>query len=98
MNKALTAVAAAATVAFLTIAAPSPAEARCRGCVVGGILGGFALGAIVGSALAGPPPPPVYVAPAPPVVVAGPRCWREPRGPSYWDGGRWIQPTVRVCQ
>ena len=96
MRKTLAALAAAATIAIATAVAPSPAEARCDGCIVGGILGGFALGTMFGSALAAPPPPPPpYYGPAP--AYAGPRCWREPRGASYWDGYRWVQPTVRVC-
>ena len=50
-----------------------------RGAVVGGVLGGLALGTVAGMAIANsgppvaygppPPPPPVYVAPAPYVVV-----------------------------
>ena len=95
MKKTLMALATVATIAVATAAAPTEAQAYCRGCVVGGVLGGFALGTIFGSALAAPPPP-VYYGPAP--VYGGPRCWREPRGASYWDGYRWVQPTVRVCQ
>ena len=52
MRKSLTAL-AAATVAVAAVAAPSTADARWRGWW-GPALGGFAVGAIVGSALARP--------------------------------------------
>lgn len=50
------------------------------GAVVAGVIGGTALGAVIGSAAAaGPryyPPPPVYVAP---VEYDAPACWFERR-------------------
>jgi len=52
MRKTLTAVAAAATIAVATLATPSTADARSGWW--GPALGGFAVGAIVGSALASP--------------------------------------------
>ena len=44
----------ALTVAALaTVALPNTADARCRGCAVGaGVIGGLAVGAIIGSAIA----------------------------------------------
>jgi hypothetical protein len=71
MKKALIAFAAAATVVAATVAVPSTADARCRGCgVAAGVFGGLAAGAIIGSAIANSPryydePAPVYVAPPP---------------------------------
>ena len=45
MKKALIALAA---IAVATLATPTPADARCRGCAVGaGIIGGLAVGAII---------------------------------------------------
>lgn len=55
MRKAATAVALAATIAAATIANPGTADAR-RGWWGPAIVGGFAAGAIVGSALAAPYP------------------------------------------
>jgi hypothetical protein len=55
MRKALTALAAAGTIAAATIADPTTADAR-RGWFGPALIGGFAAGAIVGSALARPYP------------------------------------------
>jgi hypothetical protein len=63
MKKSLIALAAVATIALGAIN-PTPAEAR-GGAVAAGIIGGFAAGAIVGSALAYPR----YYAPMPGYVV-----------------------------
>lgn len=88
----------ALTAAALSAAAlPTTAEARCRGCAVGaGVVGGLALGAVIGSALAGPryyEPAPVYV--APPAYVEGPVCHIERE--RFWDGYRWRHRRVEVC-
>jgi hypothetical protein len=53
MRKSLT-VLTAATIAVAAVAAPTTADARWRGGWWGPALGGFALGAIVGSAFARP--------------------------------------------
>src|ERR1700730_4258700 len=72
MRKAVTALAAAATIAAATIGASSTADARCGGWWGPAVIGGFAAGAIVGSAFARPyaygyygyyAPAPVYPAP-----------------------------------
>jgi hypothetical protein len=82
------------------LAAATPARAG-GGDVAAGLIGGFAAGAIVGSALA-PRPAPVYVAPAPvyvapaPVYVVEPQCYWT-RGRPMWDGYRWVRPRVQVC-
>jgi hypothetical protein len=58
MKKTIFALAAAATIAAGTLAAPSPAEARCFGwgCGIGlGVLGGVVAGTALGLAIAGHP-------------------------------------------
>jgi hypothetical protein len=89
------------TVAISALAAPSIAHAG-NGDVAAGLLGGFAVGAIVGSAIAPRPAPvyvapaPVYVAPAPAPVYMAPQCYWT-RGQPTWDGYRWIRPRIQVC-
>ena len=74
-----------------------PARADEAGAVAAGLLGGLAVGAIAGSAIAGAaaPPPPYgyYYAPtyAPP-----PRCWFQPQ--EVWNGYNYVVEQVRVCQ
>lgn len=51
MMKFLTVLAAGSAVALVSIAAPTSAEARCRGCgVAAGVIGGIAAGAAIASA------------------------------------------------
>jgi hypothetical protein len=71
MKTAITAV-AAGMLALAVVAAPTAADADCRGCVAAGVVGGLAAGALIGGAIANsaPPPYPAYVAPAP-VACAG---------------------------
>lgn len=101
MNYKVIALAAAAlSVAVL----PNTAEARCHGCAVGaGVVGGLAVGAIIGSAMAGPryyeaPPayyaPPAYGGPAY-AVEEGPVCHTERQ--RVWDGYAWRMRRVEVC-
>ncbi len=77
----------------------SPAKADSGGALAAGLLGGFAAGAIAGSAAARPyyydyPP---YYAPAPVYVPApAPICWYEQR--NVWDGYGYIVQPVRVCR
>jgi len=71
----------------------SPASAGDGGAIAAGIIGGAALGAIVGSAAAAPPPPPYYPAYAPPPPP--PHCWWERQ--SVWDGYGYVPRRVRVC-
>ena len=80
---------------------PAPAQAGNGGAVAAGVVGGLAVGAILGSAAAQPryyAPPPAYV--AEPVYEAAPppRCYWT-RGEPVWDGyrGIWVRPRVRVC-
>jgi hypothetical protein len=98
MKKTLTALVAAGTIAFAALATPTGASARDGGAVAAGIIGGLAAGAIIGSAVAAPPPPvyyapaPVYVAPAP---VYGPEC--RVRRERFWDGYGWRSRRVEIC-
>jgi hypothetical protein len=99
MRKVLILIATLATLGA-SIVAPQSAQARDGGAIVGGVLGGLAVGTMLGAAVAqpryyGPPPAyaePVYVAPPPP------RCFWT-RGEPEWDGyrGVWVRPRVRVC-
>ena len=90
MKKMLTALVAAATIAGAAVATSAPAEARWGGGWGWG-LGGFAAGAIVGSALAayygGYGPYGYYGAPYP---YYGPPCvWRR-----VWTGYAWTRACI----
>ncbi len=69
-----------------------PTHARAdRGRITAGVLGGLAVGTIIGAATA----PRYYYAPAP--VYVAPSCywtWAEP----VWDGYRWVRQRVQVCE
>lgn len=94
MKKTLTVLAAAATLALVSVGAPSDANAQYRrggGAVAAGVIGGLAAGAIIGGALAGPryyEPAPVYVAP-PVDCVSREWVWSERRG-------EYVRRNVRV--
>jgi hypothetical protein len=84
------------------LAAPHAAHADGAD-VAAGLLGGLAIGAIVGATVASPPPPPVYVAPAPVYVAPAPApmymaptCYWT-RGQPVWDGYRWVRSRIQVC-
>jgi len=87
--------AALTVVLTLSNTATTPVQAG-GGDVAAGLIGGLAVGTIIGVAVAGPryypPPPPVYVAP-------GPACYWT-RGQPVWDAyhGVWSYPAVRVCE
>jgi hypothetical protein len=91
--------AALAVICLATFSGVSTSRAG-GGEVAAGLLGGFAAGAIVGSAVA--PRPyyydPVYVAPSPypPPAYVRPACYWT-RGEPVWDGYAWVRPRVRVC-
>jgi hypothetical protein len=100
---------ALAVAALSAAALPTTADARCRGCAVGaGVVGGLAIGAILGSAIANgqpryaepepvyevPPPPRVYYT-EPPEYVDGPVCHIERQ--RVWNGYRWRHRRVEVC-
>jgi len=55
MTKFLTILAAGSAVALASIAAPTTADARCRGCgVAAGVIGGIAVGAAIAGAVSSP--------------------------------------------
>ena len=95
MKRALFVLAAAAVIAG-SLVAPQRANAG-SGDVAAGIVGGLAVGTMLGAAAAAQPryyaPAPVYMEPAP-----GPRCYWT-RGEPVWDGyrGMWVRPRMRVC-
>jgi hypothetical protein len=74
---------------------PAPAQAGNGGAVAAGVLGGLAVGAIIGGAAAQQPR---YYAPAPVYAVPPPSCYWT-RGEPVWDGyrGVWRRPRVQVC-
>ena len=84
-----------ASLAVLTVISglsTTPANAG-GGDVAAGLLGGLAVGTIVGSAVAQPRY--YYYAPAP-VYVPAPRCWLERE--RVWDGYGYVIQRVRVCE
>lgn len=98
MKKTLAALPAALAIGTLALAPSTPARADSAGPAIAAGIGGFALGAIAGGALAQPRPPvvyaePVYVAPPPPP----PHCWVE-RRPVFDEWGYQIgfRPR-RIC-
>ena len=105
MQKALTTVLAAATIAVSLAATATDASAQRRGgAIAAGVAAGFIGGAIVGSAIANSRPAYV-VAPAPGYVVysgyaaplPGPNCyWTPPAGlRSVWQRRRLARPRDR---
>lgn len=112
MQKSLIAVVSAASLGLAALAAPGNANAGCYGCAVGaGILGGVAVGAIVGSAIANsppPPPPPGYYPPPPPPPPGAayplPPAYAQLAPGCHWGQRRvWVESygyqwrTVPVC-
>jgi hypothetical protein len=97
MRKALSVLAVAAT-----IGATIPSTARAdNGRITAGVIGGLAVGTLLGAAATAPrpyyyAPAPVYVEPAP--VYEEPRCYWT-RGAPVWDDWRgiWYRPRVEVC-
>ena len=91
MKRTLMAIAAAATLAVSTLAAPAPAHAQ-RG-VAAGVAAGLIGGAIVGGAIASQNG--YYGGPA---YVAGPGyggCYMQRQ--RFWDGYGWRVRRVQVC-
>ena len=93
MTRGLIVLVSAATVGAAIL--PAPAQAGNGGAVAAGVLGGLAVGAIVGSAAASQPR---YYAPAPVYAAPPPSCYWT-RGEPVWDGyrGAWVRPRVQVC-
>src|SRR3954447_4188190 len=85
--------------AMMGTAMPSSARAD-GGRVAAGILGGLAVGTILGAATAPRPyyaPAPVYVEPVP--MYVPPRCYWA-HGEAEWDdrSGTWYRPRMRICE
>jgi hypothetical protein len=97
MKKMLAAVLASVTLGAASLGATAPARADDAGAAVAAGIGGFALGAMTGGALARPAPPVYYGAP-PPVYVEAPHCWHE-RRPVFDEYGNVIGSRPRrVCE
>lgn len=94
MRTSIATILAVSAIGAVTLAA-APAQADSAGPAIAAGIGGFALGAIAGGALAqSAPPPPVYYAPPPPP----PRCWTE-RRPVFDEYGEVIGSRPRrVCE
>jgi hypothetical protein len=94
--------AAGAALVLATLSGVQPARSRDGAGVAAGLLGGFAAGAIIGSAVAPRPyygPAPVYVDPPPyvaPPAYEAPACYWT-RGEPVWNGYAWVRPRVQVC-
>ena len=96
MTRTLTALAAAATLRFAVVTAPQPAEAHgSGGAIAAGVIGGLAVGAIIGSAAVHGPyyGPGYYYGPAP-AYYGGGCYWTRQR---VWNGWGWQFRRVRVC-
>lgn len=93
MRKFLATILAVSAIGALTLPV-SPARADSAGPAIAAGIGGFALGAIAGGALAQSVPPVVYAPPPPPPV----RCWTE-RRPVFDEYGEVIGSRPRrVCE
>ena len=91
MKKLLVAILAAGTFAAAAVTAPVPAQARNEGAIAAGVVGGLAVGALIGSAVAQP----VYAypayRPAPGYVVYDGYARAYPVG---CPGGYWARKPV----
>jgi hypothetical protein len=95
MRRSKAAAFAALAIGIAALAPATPASADAGAAVAAGI-GGFALGAMAGGALAQPAPPPVYYD-APAYAPAYGRCWRE-RRPVFDEHGEVMGfRRQRVC-
>jgi hypothetical protein len=96
-TRTLIALAAAGTLGLAAVAAPQPAEARNGGAIAAGVIGGLAVGALIGAAANGP-----YYGYAP-GYYAGPAYYGYGYGGCYWarqrvwDGWGWRFRRVQVC-
>ena len=96
MNRVLSVLVAVAALGGSLIATPERANAG-SGEVAAGIVGGLAVGTLLGAAVAQPRPH--YYEPAP-VYMAPPRRCYWTRGEPMWDGyrGHWVRgPRMQVC-
>ena len=97
MRKTIATLSAALALGAAALAPVAPARADSAGPAIAAGIGGFALGAITGGALANSAPPVVY-APAPVYVAPPPVCWVE-RRPVFDEYGEVIGSRPRrVCE
>lgn len=101
MNRNLIVCVTVAAIGFATASQPVQAGGN-GGAVAAGVLGGLAVGAIVGGATAQPryyAPPPAYVYEAEPVYAAPPQQCYWARGEPQWDGyrGVWVRQRMQIC-
>ncbi len=97
MRKTLAALSAVVAIGVLALTPSSPARADSAGPAIAAGIGGFALGAIAGGALAQSRPPVVYVDPVYDAPPPPPRCWVE-RRPVFDEWGYQVgyRPR-RIC-
>jgi hypothetical protein len=94
MKKNLMTCVAVASLALGVVALQGPARADSRGAVAAGIIGGVAVGAMIGAAAANNNAP-YYPSSAAYYGPGSPGCyWQRQR---YWDGFMWRWTRVRVC-
>ncbi len=95
MKQALVAILAAGTLAAAAVTVSAPAQARNEGAIAAGVVGGLAVGALLGSQMNRPaqaaPPPATYYAPAPGYVVY--ESYQQPY-PVRCPGGYWARRPV----
>ena len=96
MKKTMMVLATAATLAVTAVAVPQKAEAG-GGRVAAGLIGGLAVGALLGGAIAASSPGYAYGAPygyysAP---VGYPGCYWQRQ--QFWNGFAWQVRRVQVC-
>ncbi|CCJ08812.1 Uncharacterized protein BN69_3361 [Methylocystis sp. SC2] len=97
MRKTIATLSAALAFGAAAMTPVAPARADSAGPAIAAGIGGFALGAITGGALANSAPPVVY-APAPVYVAPPPVCWVE-RRPVFDEYGEVIGSRPRrVCE
>ena len=97
MRRTIATLIAALALGAAALAPVAPARADSAGPAIAAGIGGFALGAITGGALANSAPPVVY-APAPVYVAPPPVCWVE-RRPVFDEYGEVIGSRPRrVCE
>jgi hypothetical protein len=94
MTRGLIVLVTAATMGAAILPAPAQAGGN-GGAVAAGVIGGLAVGGMLGAAAASQPR---YYAPAPVYVAPPPSCYWT-RGEPVWDGyrGAWVRPRVQVC-
>jgi hypothetical protein len=97
MRRTIATLSAALALGAASLAPIAPAHADSAGPAIAAGIGGFALGAITGGALANSGPPVVY-APAPVYVAPPPVCWVE-RRPVFDEYGEVIGSRPRrICE